>query len=134
MLSTRFRGAGFSLIEALIVLAIMGIIAAFAVPQYQAQVTKTKRSDGMQMLMSMMQTQERYFTNELTYATNLTLLGYASAANVASSEGHYQITATACAGDTIARCVILTAVPQGSQAADGNLTLNSRGQRTGNWD
>ena len=53
MLSTRFRGAGFSLIEALIVLAIMGIIAAFAVPQYQAQVTKTKRSDGMQMLMSM---------------------------------------------------------------------------------
>lgn len=128
-----YKQSGFSLIELMIVVAIIGILAAVGLPQYNQQVIKGKRSDGMQMLTRVMSSQERYFSNEISYTADLTDLGYSSSTNVPSSEGHYKITATACSGATIAQCVLLTAVPQEGQAADGNLTLNSRGAKTGNW-
>lgn len=116
----------------MVVVAIIGILAGIALPQYQGYVVKGKRSDGTQMLTRVMAAQERYFNNEITYTVDLTDLGLASANSLPSSEGHYQITATAC-GAGIDECVLLTAVAQGSQAADGDLTLNSRGATTGNW-
>ena len=114
--------------------SIIGIIASFALPQYNQRVIKTKRADGIQMLTRAMQSQERYFTNELTYTTNLTDLGYSLASGVDSTEGHYKISAVACGGGTIAQCVQLNAVPQGGQTGDGNLSLTSRGVKGGNWD
>lgn len=133
MMTINHKHRGFTLIEMMVVVAIIGILAAVGLPQYQGYVVKGKRSDGTQMLSRVMSSQERYFNNELTYTTNLTEIGLASAANVDSSEEHYKVTATACAGTTIVQCVLLTATPQGSQLVDGNLTLNSRGATTGNW-
>lgn len=125
---------GFSLIELMVTVAIIAILAAFALPQYQQRMVKTKRSDGIQMLQRVMQAQERYFTNELSYTTDLRELGYASASALETTEGHYKITATACPGSTISQCVLLTAEGQGGQASDGDLTLNSRGVQGGNWN
>ena len=126
------KSKGFSLVELMVVVAIIAIIAGIGIPQYNQQVTSAKRSDGMQMLTRIMASQERYFSNEISYTTDLTDLGFASSANLESTEGNYKITATACAGG-IQQCVLLTAVPQGGQLKDGNLTLNSRGAKTGNW-
>jgi len=133
MMTPKRNQIGFSLLELMIVVAIVGILAAVGLPQYNQQMVKGKRSDGIQMLTRVLSSQERYFSNEITYTTDLTDLGMASSADVPSSEGHYKVTATACAGATIAQCVLLTATPQGAQEVDGKLTLNSRGAKTGNW-
>ena len=130
---------GFSLIELMIVIAIIGILGAIAYPQYSQYVTQARRNDGIATLLLIMQKQERFFTEELAYTTALGAdtptekgLGYTvDGDGKASSENdHYLISAAICAGDTIDRCVTLTAEPQGIQAGDGNMTLDSRGNRT----
>lgn len=125
---------GFTLIEVMITVAIVGILAAIAYPSYQSYVLRTGRTDGHAKLTEIMQAQERRFATAQSYTTNLGAggLGYGVAqdAAVPSDEQRYNITAQACAGATIAQCVILTATRAGAQASDnqcGNLTLDSRG-------
>ena len=124
---------GYSLLELMVAVAIVGVVAAIAYPSYQDYVTRGNRADGYSMVNEIMQAQERFFADQLTYTTDLRDLGYATAANVATDDGFYQISAAACGGGTIAQCVILTAAAQGAQAGDGNLTIDSRGTKTGEW-
>ncbi len=123
---------GFTLVELMIVVVIVTLLAAFAYPAYLEYARKARRSDGIEMLNRVMQAQERYFTNNLTYTTELTDMGFSVDAGLASEEGWYRVSATEC-GDGIDDCVELTAVAQGDQVADGDLSLDSRGRRGGNW-
>lgn len=124
------KQTGFSLIELMIVVVIIGIIASIAVPTYQNNVLRSSRGDGMTALLDIMRAQENFFANEYTYTTNLTQLNYNAAQ--ASSSGKYIITARQCGNDSLEVCVMLVATAQGGQAIDGNLTLDSRGNRTHN--
>jgi len=124
---------GFTLIELMVTIAIIGIIFGIAVPGYQNYVMRADRSDGIRLMTSMLQAQERFYTDNGSYTNNLTNLGYASAANVASNAGHYSISAGQCtdAGGVLlalTQCVELSAVGQDKQATDGDLTMNSLGQ------
>ena len=127
------RQHGFSLIEIMIVIAIISILIAIAAPNYSNYVNQARRNEGITSLLEMMQQQERYFTEQLTYVTDLTLLGYTvdGSGKMATENSHYLISAELCAGMATAdNCVTLTAEPQGIQAADGDITLDSRGMRT----
>ena len=126
---------GMSLIELMIVVAIIGIIVAIAYPSYREYVIKTRKTDGIALINKVVQAQERFFVNNLRYTTALQNdLGFA-ADNLPSDGGHYLVTATAC-GD-IATCVNITATAQGSQVTgtplDDNLGLNSQGTKIGKW-
>jgi len=121
----RSKNSGFSLIELMIVIVIIGIIAAIAYPSYQNSITKTRRADGQAALLDIMNAQERYFTENNTYTTTLSDINKSAS----SEEGYYSIAASAC-GSGISACVLLTATPQGSQASDGDLTYNSLGVKT----
>ncbi|WP_281417015.1 type IV pilin protein [Kistimonas asteriae] len=116
--------SGFSLIELMIVVAIVGIIATIAYPAYTEQAARGRQSDGQAMLMEVMQAQERFYSQNQTYTTNLTALGYA-VANPESQGDFYAIAAAACPGSAVAQCVLLTATAQGAQAGQPNLTYNS---------
>lgn len=129
------KQSGFTLIEMMIVVAIVGILAAISYPSYRDYVERAGRADGKAKLLEIMQAQERFYSQNQTYTANLGAggLGYGVAANaaVASDEGRYNITAAACAG-AIASCVALTADAVGQQASDtkcGDLTLDSRGTK-----
>lgn len=129
----QYKNTGFNLIELLITLAIIGVLATLAYPNYREYVTQTRRSEGIAVLMQIMQQQERFFTEQLSYSVDLAALGYTvdpATGAVSSEGGHYHISASVCATQAINRCVLLTASPQGMQALDGNLTLNSLGART----
>ena len=129
------KQSGFTLIEMMIVVAIVGILAAISYPSYRDYVERAGRADGKAKLLEIMQAQERFYSQNQTYTANLGAggLGYGVAANaaVASDEGRYNITAAACGG-AIASCVALTADAVGQQASDtkcGDLTLDSRGTK-----
>lgn len=124
------RQKGFNLIELMVVVTIIGILATVAVPAYNQNIRESSRGDGMTALLDIMRAQENFFANEFTYTTNLTQLNFNAVQD--SSSGKYKITAGTCGGDPLTQCVRLTATAQQGQAIDGNLTLDSRGNRTHN--
>ena len=65
----RRKSAGFTLIEVMIVVAIVGILAAVAYPSYIDSVRKGKRAEARAALMNLLQQQERYFTQNNSYET-----------------------------------------------------------------
>lgn len=122
---------GFTLTEILIALAIVGVLAAIALPAYNDSQLRAGRADGKNALMQVASDQERFYSNNFSYSTNAVPLATTPAATLTSRDGNYVVSVAACSGGTIATCFIATATPQGSQTADscGNLTITSTGAR-----
>ncbi len=130
---------GFTLLEIMIVVAVIAILAAVALPNYQNYLKRAQRTDAMETLTEIMNQQQRFFARNRSYTSNFQDLGYPNAASVTSENENYSITAAVCsAGQTLRRCVRLTAADQNSQEGDGDITLDSRGGKTWNsldgWD
>jgi type IV pilus assembly protein PilE len=120
--------------EVVIVVAIIGILLAVALPSYQGSLLKGRRSDGMTALLDATNRQESLMLDRSTYTADMTDLGFAADPYI-SPEGHYSIDALACGTGTIATCYVLTATPVSSspQSKDSRCTtliLDSFGAKT----
>lgn len=114
MTHQKTHQTGFSLIELMIVVAILAIVAALAYPSYKDQIRKTRRSEATQMLMEVAAQQERFFTNNNRYAADMTELGYGNA-NQLTEKGFYSVSTSATNAPI---GFSATAVPQNDQAND----------------
>ncbi|PHS73908.1 type IV pilin protein [Porticoccus sp.] len=118
------RTRGFTLIELMVVIAIVALLVMVAMPAYDGYVRKTKRSLGKAELMSVMARQEQFFVNNKQYATTLTGLGYLASPYAINQDGDevavtasgriYQIAIS----NASATAFTLQAIPQGSQTKD----------------
>jgi type IV pilus assembly protein PilA len=77
LLRLRKKDKGFTLIELMIVVAIIGILAAIAIPNFLRYQAKTKQSEAKTNLGSIFTSQVTYFGEEDTYAGSITNLGWA---------------------------------------------------------
>lgn len=115
---------GFTLVELMIAVAIIGILASIAIPSYVEYVKKGRRASAQSHLMEIAQREQQYLLDARTYASSLTTLGVTTPADVAN---YYTIQVDV--ADTPPSFTI-TATAQGTQTSDGNLTLDSTGVKT----
>ncbi|KJZ00868.1 type IV pilin protein [Pseudoalteromonas ruthenica] len=122
---------GFTLIELMVAVAIVGILAAVAYPNYQQFVISSARSEAMTALLDAASKQEQFFADNRQYTTSMADLGLSNS----TESDLYSLSAT-----VNARSFIITATPaSGVALKDGecaSFTINEVGVKgsTGSAD
>ena len=126
----RTQQRGFTLIELMITVAVVGILAAVAYPSYTQYIVRANRSAAQSFMFAVTNKQEQYMLDARSYASSLTALNVTLPTDVA---GKYTVTLTSDMTSTPATYLV-TATPQGNQASRdtkcGTLTLNQVGTKT----
>lgn len=136
-MNTSKKNKGFTLIELMIVVTIIGFLAMIAYPSYQQYVNRAKRSEAKVALVSLQQAQEKYRANCPQYATTIATTrscatgSYALVGSATSENGYYTLAISNVTDSTYT----LTATATGVQAVDtdcATLAINQDGTKTSN--
>lgn len=125
--------SGFTLIELMITVAVIGILASIAYPSYQESVRKSKRAEGRVALLQVLQQQERYMTQYNTYLAfnaNAADIPFKTFSGENSKSSAYHIGARACKNQTIQNCVEVFGTPKYTDPSVKELTLTSTGVKS----
>lgn len=95
-LHMHMRNAGFTLVELMVVVTVVAILAAVAVPMYQTQVRESRRTDAKAAVLDLAAREEKYFSLNNAYTSSPINLGYVSTGSSATfpqnvGSGYYQI-------------------------------------------
>ncbi len=125
------KNKGFSLVELMVAVAIMGILASVAVPRYSQYVAKGNRSEAMRELVVVANLQEQFLIENRTYTTDMTELGF-DADPFFSEKGKYSIDVEA-VSDITTDYIIIAAAHAGQLTNDLNcvkLRIDYLGQKS----
>lgn len=124
------RQTGFTLIELMIAVAIVGILTMIAYPSYQGYLLKGNRASAQAFLMNVAQRQQQYFLDNRAYAPDLTTLLVTTPLIPNDVSPYYTIDVTTSAGPPPG--FTITARPQETQNRNNEpvLTINQTGAKT----
>ncbi len=128
----RVLMAGFTLIELMITVAVLGILMSLALPSYQSQVVRTKRASAAGCTMELAQFMERVYASNIRYDLNAgagTVLPSTPCRNDLSSSYTFDFAAS----QPQSRTFTINATPAGAQAtrdgACGTLSIDQAGTK-----
>ncbi|MEO8748257.1 MAG: type IV pilin protein [Rhodanobacter sp.] len=128
MNKSKSRKHGFSLIELMVVVAIIAILAAIALPAFGRYAFRTRRVDGQELLLRIANAQERFYAANNHYGS-LADIGFTS---LNSEKGYYLASSDVADGSTAAQAYTATVTPQDAQLNDvcGPLRITDAGVKS----
>lgn len=121
------KQTGFTLIEVMIAVVIVGILASIAYPSYTQFVAKGARADGLAGLMNVANLQEQYYLDHRSYTTDMTKLGL-SASPWTVENGYYKISSTG--GSDFTATATAQGVQETRDAACKTITITAAGVKS----
>lgn len=129
------RARGFSLLELMVVVAVITILAAVAIPAYGRYAYRARRADGKELLLRVANAEERFYSTANAYFDlSTTNAPYSSGAT--SEKGYYTLSLAlnTASGSSSGQSFTATVTPVGAQSQDacGALTIDNTGTKTPN--
>ena len=128
---------GFTLIELMIVVAIIAIMAAVGYPSYLSSVSKARRSDAQQLMLDIVNREEQFMLDARAYTANLGDLGISKEdwdctvnTNLRCDNDFYQVSIDLTDPTAATSDYTINAVAIGAQASEDDLSINNTGAKT----
>jgi type IV pilus assembly protein PilE len=126
-MTKRAKNAGFTLIELMITVAIIGILAAVALPSYKQYIIRANRSAAQAQMMDIANREQQFLLANRTYVAHDDALWTASYSLPTEVASKYTYTIAPGTGTVPSFLITFSPITTGPQAGDGDLTLTSEG-------